>query len=249
MKKIKFILVSTTNIKGIAMKKIFIFTILGCISLSYGQRLPYPFLYHVTSKCNVIYNSDKELYGYSYVITNDAGNNGTIFVISLDISRGPNTITYDTIGLTFASEFTEYSFRNHYPILMNKIVPVGFPILPNRNEGWFGDIGGVYLEAYINTDSLGITPGETDSNIVITSKALPGVRKIRFEPNFWDDYYFQYDDTTNTDDIDSIRHVINFYGNTIGPSAPPINFISTVWCDTLTCYTTQSRSLGFIAYL
>ena len=39
---------------------------------------------------------------------------------------------------------------------------------------------------------------------------------------------------------------MNYHGLTVGPSAPPINFIATVWCDTLISYTTQSRALGWI---
>ena len=46
--------------------------------------------------------------------------------------------------------------------------------------------------------------------------------------------------------MDSIREAMNYYGWTIGPTAPPINFIATVWCDTLISYTTHSRTLGWI---
>ncbi len=226
------------------MRKFIIIAFLGYTSFLNGQRLPYPFLYHVTTKCKVSYNSNNGLYSYSYVITNDSINKGVISYFNIDISRGINSITYDTVGLTFYSKLSEIYFSGNYPRLMSGIIPIGFPSFPKK--GWFGHVGGVFSEASIHTDSLGIVPGQTVNSIILTSKALPGIRKIRFEPDFWDDYYFQYDDTTNTDDIDSIRHVINFYGFTISPSAPPINFIATLWCDTLTNYTTQSRSLGWI---
>jgi hypothetical protein len=225
------------------MKKVLLFTFLGCISLLHGQRLPYPFLYHVTSRCNVTYSKINELYNYNYIVINDTTNKGTITEIDLDISRGPISVNYDTLGLTFYSKLSELYFRRYYPRLVNRIVPVGFPTFPKK--GWFAIVGN-NPETGILTDSLGIVPGQTVNRIILTSKALPGIRNIRFVPDFWDDYYFQYDDTTNTDDIDSVRHVINYYGNTVGPTAPPINFIPTVWCGTLTNYTTQSRSLGWI---
>ena len=204
----------------------------------------YPFLSKVQITATVSYNLPSHLFFYSYQVSSDQSNKGTILFIDLDISRGQHTMTYDTVGLTFDSKLSESYFREHYPHLMGGIVPVGFPRLPN--EGWYANIGGVFAEATMSTDSLGIVPGQRVSDIVISSRALPGIRKIRFEPEFQDGIYFPYDDTTNTDDIDSIRYAIKFRGWTVAPTAPPVNFEATSWCDTLVNYTLESETLGWI---
>jgi hypothetical protein len=130
---------------------------------------------------------------------------------------------------------------------MNRIIPISFPTFPKKR--WFENIGGVFFEASISTDSLGISPGATVTNIVAVSKALPGIRKIRFEPEFWDDYFFPFDDTVNTYShalVDSVRKAVKFNGWTVGPTAPPMDFIATAWCDTLRSYIHQSHTLGWI---
>ncbi|HAP34717.1 MAG TPA: hypothetical protein DCQ28_01795, partial [Bacteroidetes bacterium] len=86
--------------------------------------------------------------------------------------------------------------------------------------------------------------------MILMSKALPGMRIFEIQPYFnIYEFFPNIEDTTATmsiDQMDSIREVVNYRGWTIGPSAPPINFITTTWCDTLAYYTTQSRTLGWI---
>jgi hypothetical protein len=46
--------------------------------------------------------------------------------------------------------------------------------------------------------------------------------------------------------LDSVRNAVKFYGWSIGPTSPPIDFIATIWCDTLLSYTRQSAQLGWL---
>ncbi|GJQ22204.1 MAG: hypothetical protein HBSIN02_25590 [Bacteroidia bacterium] len=46
--------------------------------------------------------------------------------------------------------------------------------------------------------------------------------------------------------MDSIRNAVNFSGLTIGPTAPPANFIPLAFLDTLLSYTRQSAELGWL---
>jgi phosphoribosyl-AMP cyclohydrolase len=46
--------------------------------------------------------------------------------------------------------------------------------------------------------------------------------------------------------MDSIREAVKFFGWTVGPTAPPLDLVPTVWLDTLSSYTSQSLLLGWI---
>jgi hypothetical protein len=227
------------------IRSIVVSLVVICSSLCYSQYHDYPFLYEVQARTTVSYDSINRMFFYSYKLYNDQTNKGSIQEFQIDISRGANTISLDTIGLRFAgSGFMERMFRRDFPPRQRMIIPIGFPIVPNAH--WLASLANRPI-ASISADTLFIKPGNSVEGIVLMSKGLPGIRSFTVMPDFQDDLFFPNpDDTTITDDIDSIRHVINFYGNTVGPTAPPINFIPTVWCDTLTSYTTQSRTLGWI---
>ena len=206
----------------------------------------YPFLYKVKANCLVSYDGNNQMYYYNYELFNDAINHGNISDFLVDISRQNNSVLYDTIGLRFDSDYEKNAFFEDYPPRSGRVIAVGFPVLPwpwtatlaNRPVAWFG------------TNTLEPKPGETVDSLVMMSKALPGIRAFEDMPYFnIYEFFPNIEDTTShmtIEQMDSIREAVNYYGWTIGPSAPPINFIPTVWCDTLTSYTTQSRSLGWI---
>jgi hypothetical protein len=214
----------------------------------YSQSPVYPYLYKVQVALAVSFDSSNNMFFFSYKLFNDQNNNGNIDKFEIDISRANNTISLDTIGLRFAgSGFLERMFRQDFPPRQQRVVPVGFPSVPNKE--WDGMLTN-QLTASFFADSLEIQPGNSVEGIVIMSKGLPGVKKCTVYPDFEDDLLFpDPNDTTvhyYVPPEDSIRAVVNFYGYTVGPTAPPINFIPTVWFDTLTNYTTQSRIMGWI---
>jgi hypothetical protein len=79
-----------------------------------------------------------------------------------------------------------------------------------------------------------IRPGEKDSDFVFTTIDTTLPRLIKF--------YVQGLNGESSDDITNN----SFYGSTIGPSNLPVPFIPLNFLDTLTNYTTQSRTLGWV---
>ena len=153
----------------------------------------------------------------------------------------------DTTGLKFDSKLEENWFREDFPPRQQWVVPVGFPTVPGKE--WTAMLTNKRT-ASISADTLFIRPGKSVDGIVIMSRGLPGIRNFVVEPNFEDDILFpNIEDTTKTITIvqmDSIQEAVKFRGWAIGPTAPPLNFIATVWCDTLISYTRQSVALGWL---
>jgi len=85
-----------------------------------------------------------------------------------------------------------------------------------------------------------IKPGQTLSGFITQSVALPTIAK----------YYLQgYSGTVCCNTQEQARHNIltnSVRGCTLGTRDTLITFGTLEWCDTLTSYTTQSRSLGWI---
>jgi hypothetical protein len=238
-------LMENTNMK----KNTMVLMILSCVYISvvFGQQ-QYPQLTDVKIISNIIYDSNEKVWYYSYILMNSSANIGSISDLEIDISRNPNTLNIDTIGLRFENDgFTEASFRRSYPNLKDNIVPVGFIRTPN--VCWIGGLTYRYTFS-ISADSAFINPGTSLNGFEIMSKGMPSIRRCIVSP-FFDvvSLFPDPDDTTinyYVPPVDSVRNAVKYYGWTIGPSSPPISFIPINWCDTLSSYTTQSRSLGWV---
>ena len=249
MNVLRFTMDSTeeTNMK----KKVFL-----CVSfnfllsaLVFAQNLQYPSLWKVYIRTIVGYKNNEQMFHYSYMLTNDAANTGSIDGFGIDISRKPTTIDVDTVGLRFENDgFTEGSFRRHFSLLRGRIVPVGFLRAPGGT--WTGGLTNDFTASFDGTRSFAIKPGRSLNGFEIMSRGLPGIRRCIVSPFFDVDSLFpDLDDANRTLSIaqmDSIREAVNFYGWTVGPTAPPANFDASAWIDTLLSYTRQSVELGWI---
>jgi ElaB/YqjD/DUF883 family membrane-anchored ribosome-binding protein len=208
----------------------------------------YPFLRKVEARCVARSDLSLGMYYYSYTLQNDETNPGWIEVLEIDISRNYSSTSYDTVGLRFYSNYGERSFRTNYPKLAGYIVPVGFPSLPPR----WGSTWGNKWTAHLSNLRNPVKPSQTISGLVMMSRGLPGLRRMIVKPDFQDDLLFpSIEDTVfwkvpATRFIDSIRAAVNFYGWTIGPIAPPLDFSASIWIDTLLSYTRQSAHLGWL---
>jgi hypothetical protein len=214
--------------------------------LNTGLAQDYPKLKSVMILATISFERSDSMFYYDYVLKNSSESKGSIIRFEIDISRLPNSIMLDTVGLKFGgSELMEHWFREDYRHLQEKIVPVSFFKTPGRWTGSFSN----NLTAEWNGYPL-VRPGSAISGYTLTSRGLPGIRRWIASPRFDVDSLFpDIEDTTanmSISQMDSIREVVNYRGWTIGPTAPPISFIQTVWCDTLLSYVHQSISLGWI---
>lgn len=215
---------------------------------SYSQSKPLPFIKSAQVQCVVTFNSQTKLYEYHYQIINGSTSEGNITDFEIDILRKPGSVTFDTTNLRFATRFIENSFRRHFPLLADSIVSVGFPSVPAFWTAMLSDRG---RASFDGDDRNDIKPGKSLENYVISSSGFPQIRS--FVLNAYYDvssFYPSVDEVENpdslTEKIDYDRESVKFRGYTIGPTAPPINFVATEWCDTLLSYIRQSAELGWL---
>ncbi|MEX1277268.1 MAG: hypothetical protein WEB62_10335 [Bacteroidota bacterium] len=206
----------------------------------------YPSLRDIGVVPAVSFDQSNKMFFYSYTLTNESSNKGDLWIFDIDISILQNSLLYDTTGLRFNSSFIEGHFRRRYPALDGKVVPVGVPRLPRFWSALYGND----LMVSLSADTLLLRPGETVSALVVMSRGLPGIRKFVVRPDFNEDLLFpNIEDTTSTltfAQMDSIREAGNFYGMTVGPSAPPMSFSPLAWVDTLISYKHRAFALGWI---
>ena len=236
------------------MKKAFVCTWLSLLlcNSSNAQALQYPTLRAVDVHASIAYDGHSQSFYYSYSLRNDPANTGRIEEFKIDISRKPGTLNLDTVGLRFENDgFIEASFRRHFPLLKGKITPVGLLASPGHSYGftWTGEFSDD-LTAGWGADSAMVEPGQSLSGFEMMSKGLPGFRECMVSPFFDVDSLFpdldDPDRTLSIAQMDSIREAVKFHGWTVGPTAPPADFNSALWLDTLLSYTRQSANFGWL---
>ena len=80
-----------------------------CNPIAFGQS--YPSLTSVGVSARVTYDSVAKFFYFSYSLSNDIRNVGSIKGFQVDISRQPNSVPFDTVGLTFAgNSFMERNY-------------------------------------------------------------------------------------------------------------------------------------------
>ena len=232
------------------MKRItVVYIILNLIFLTFviAQQQQYPNLWNVQIHACISYNKSEKIFYYAYSILNNATNIGIVDKIEVDISRKIGTIDIDTIGLQFKNDgFTEGSFRRHFPSLKGKIIPVGFTKKPWK---WTAGLTNNLTAAFFTTRTYSINLGQSLDGFEAMSKGLPSIRQCIVSPFFDIIALFPSPDTIVSyyvPPVDSVRNAVKFHGWTIGPTSPPNPFVQLNFLDTLSSYTTQSRSLGWI---
>ena len=217
------------------------------VSMLQGQQLPY--LRDVIFKCTVKQDGSGQIFTYHYKITNGTNSSGKIWTVEIDISRKASSVAYDTVGLRYGRNYIEESFRRAYPSLADRIVPVGFPVIHRR---WIPAIANALTAVFFGTPL--VSPGQALDSLILTSKALPALRRIVVEPHLsqevWRAITPNLEDTSATaltlQQSDSIKESLRFRGLTVGPSAPPANFVALSFLDTLISYKHQAVSLGWL---
>ncbi|MCX6144981.1 MAG: hypothetical protein NTZ35_17390 [Ignavibacteriales bacterium] len=216
---------------------------------SFAQE--YPTLKDVRIHAAVDHHQNDSLYYYTFGLTNGITSKGNICGFEIDISRDPRSYDSDTSGLRFENDgFIEASFRRHFPFLKGKIIPAGLLATPGNSHGftWTGHFSNDLTSGW-TADSACIDPGHSLGGFIMVSKGLPRIRRCVVSPFFNFDRLFSRERFPTDEDMpntDSIQNAVKFYGWTVGPTAPPLNFIGSDWLDTLTSYANQSRSLGWI---
>ncbi len=210
-----------------------------------AQQIPLPFLRDVTIKSSTRVDPSTGIYFYTYTVQNGTRSVGKLISFEIDISRDSLSVLLDDSGLQFKNSRLEDAYRRIATRLGNQIIPVSFPSLPT-----FCDAG-ITVRRTVDFFRPLIRQGQQVTGYVLSSRGIPGIKKFVAIPQFEvNDYYPSADEVSNPDSlaekIDADREAIKFRGMTIGPIAPPANFVATVFLDTLISYKHQARALGWI---
>jgi hypothetical protein len=189
------------------------------------------------------------MFFYHYCIINHSSSRGILQSIMIDLWRKSSSVSFDTTGLIFKKPFSKYMLQSNYFRVANNIVPVGFPDLPGRWEGW--PISGNYPWASIGNVYNPLHPGDRVKGITLMSRGLPGPRQFIAEPEFQlEEFFPDLDDPSPSITIeqqDSIREAVKYHGTTVAPWAPPAQFEPGLFIDTIKSFVRQSEISGWIS--
>jgi hypothetical protein len=211
-------------------------------------------------KCTISYEMSSEIYKYDYSLSNGQNSNGCIEVLRINLSYNEGSKELSDTGLTNYPRYIDKSVFKLHPDL--RMIPVGIPILPSTKgftSSWSAGFGINKMIDWVRAaNKFGIEPGETQSGFVMTSYGLPGIRSFIVEPGYnpihqkiitpaIEDSLRKHESTEEESEAyQKFLDSLNVKGLTIGPTAPPKNFIATIWCDTLLSYTRQSVQLDWL---
>ena len=239
----------TTVLEVDKMKKsthyLWLLVILPSTLAVFSQQPPLPFLRNVLVTSSVSLDRVSGIYTYRYTIENGLISAGRIISFEIDISRDSSGALLDSSGLQFRNARLEATYRQAVAGLGDQVIPVSFPSLPMYCDA------GVTFRRTIDFFRPLIDAGQRVSGYVVNSRGVPGIRGFIASPRFEvNDYYPRVDEVSNpdslADEIDRDREAVKYRGLTVGPTAPPANFVTLTFLDTLLSYTRQSAQLGWL---
>lgn len=223
-------------------QKLFACCVLGqflIASLAAGQELPS--LRKVIVKSDVSFSD--EVYSYAYTIVNDPMNVGDIYMIDIDITKPPSSLTLSAVGLTNGPNFSRQSTALVLEEVGGSIIPVGLSSPPY----WSAGLSLYKTAGWGGSDKAPLLPGQSLSGFLMTSYGLPGIRDFKVDP--FVDVDTLSDEVLPPDDIEAatkLKEKLAFLGKTIGPTGPPANFVALDFVSYIIDLKHQAVALGWI---
>lgn len=243
-----------------------LFALFLMINSSLGQCPEYdlepPRLSDVVVKSFVSQDHASKIFTFKYSITNGTLSTGCIRRFEMNIIAPEGGIELSNFGLVDYPRYVDRGALQLNPGL--RIIPVGIPKLPRYkglSSAWWA---GFSMDGRVDWGSAlpeyKLEPGATIDSLIITSHGLPGLRSFVVSPSY--NPKLPYEVTPANED--SIRRFvpeptdeeeaafqrlldsIKVRGTTIGPTAPPANFVPLAFLDTLISYKHQAFALGWI---
>jgi len=247
-------------------KENILFALLIVSQASFGQCPEYdlqpPRLSNVVVRSFVAQDGATKIFTYSYSITNGATSTGCIDRFQMDIIAPPDGIELSNVGLVDYPRYVDRSALQFHPQL--RIIPVAIPKLPTFrgfSSAWFAGFSVRGIVDWVRAiKRFQLEPGATIDSLIMTSHGIPGLRSFVISPSYnpmppviitpenEDSVYLNVPPPTREEEeaFQRLEDSIKFRGLTIGPTAPPANFVATAFLDTLLSYTRQSAALGWL---
>ncbi len=215
-----------------------------------------PKLMDVKVKAGVSLDEKTGIYNYSYSIENGKENIGCIWRIEIDIKKPEGGIDLPKEGLTNAKRFANLNVPNED---VPPMIPVTFPSLPKKDKIilWGSGLTG-RGEARWNSNRYiyQIMPGETITGLVMATYGLPSIRDFKIKPKYIaedEDIITKFgiakedlNEGNLSEYLKSFYDSISWKGKTLGPTAPPANFVALDFLSYLIDLKHQAAELGWI---
>ncbi|MGH7274434.1 MAG: hypothetical protein ACREIQ_08265 [Nitrospiria bacterium] len=240
MSKIKVILFSMIIVFGSTM------------SLRHGSAQEPPLLMDVKIRSEVRFDPQTETYAYSYAISNSPTSTGQIRSFGIDLVKPANSKDLSAAGfliekgLNFQGAMIRLSYIEEVarlgPLLERPLIPVGARV-PSRWSSSISMQGTITWGAKEKAALIG--PGQSLVGFEIISHGLPGMRVYEVKP----DFVLSVEGFATKEDIEkskAIKDQITFHGKTIGPTAPPAQFVALDLLSYLIDLKHQAQTLGWI---
>ena len=190
-------------------------------------------------KADVTINGD--IYDFSYIIINMANNSGYIWRFRVDVRQPQAGADVNGEGLVSGPGFLK---QTSALILSEpttpKMIPFGLFSPPN----WHSSVDVLGQVGWGSNDAkYRILPDQSLDGFHITSRGLPGLRDFTIEPKLIPPS--EEGDVTN-DQIQEVEDKVAFKGQTLGPTAPPANFVALDFVNYIIDLKHQAGTLGWI---
>lgn len=206
--------------------------------------IPSP-LQGVTVSTTVSKDSKTGIFTYRYRVFNPATNDEQIWSLDIDISRGPADAILSREGLVNGPRYMRHLSEDSFQRV--PMVPVGI----SGPQEWIYLLGldnrapPRGLAGWGSSETTRIPPGRTLEGFELTSYGLPGIRAAEVRPDI---------DIDNlpgefAEDLEKTRDLhdrLVFRTKTVGPTAPPKDFVPIEFLNYLISLLHDSRQLGWI---
>ena len=220
--------------------------------ISYAQEIPILKDVQVRAKARLDPTTQGK-YTYSFNISNPATNTGKIRALRVDVSKPESGMDLKSEGLYIdlrvnnEGEMISHSFLEEFKALESEMekepVPVGL-IIPN--PFW---ITGLSIIGTVSWGSKGpehrIMPGKKMEGFKLESYGIPAIRSFEVIPA----WILVVEGSVGPGDIEKSRRIkeeIVFHGETIGPTAPPAEFVALDFVSHIESLKHQATELGWI---
>ncbi len=185
------------------------------------------------------------IFTYLYRVSNPMINDGLIWSIGIEITQGPNDEVLSPTGLVngplSAAIISELAHREV------PMVPVGMEGPPEWLLALVVDDhvpprGLARWDVFHNAEP--IRPGQNLDGFRLTSYGLPAIRIVKIQPLI--DYDNLPDEFADAQKARQLRDSLIFFTKTVGPKAPPKNFVPLEFLNYLITLVRDSRQLGWI---
>lgn len=241
----------TTIVGGISegklMRKINAFLVGLLATLSIGAPvwsgpIPSP-LQGVAISAKVSKRND--IFTFGYRVFNPHSNDGHILNLDIDITRGPSDAILSREGLTNGRGYLRHTSEATFQRV--PMVPVGILGPPDWTLGLGfhskNDVRGYASWGGIEDSSL-ILPGQSLEGFQLTSYGLPGIRTVEVHPDIdWQNVPDEFSDSAKARQL---RDSLIFSTKTVGPTAPPADFVPKEFLNYLISLLHDSRDLGWV---